>query len=168
VHDEIPEVELISEDLTDLPSRIAAVEHVRPGDVYNLGAVSFVKLPFTQIAGVVAPITPSRPDLLTLANIDTYRDFGYAGDYFEATWRMPPQDQPGEHVIATGRTWTIRQVLDLAFAAVGIDARVPVSLPMHACTAQPTTEFPEVLHEMVRNDIEFEQARATPRRTKRT
>lgn len=48
VQDEVPEVELISGDLTDLSSLIAAVEQVQPDEVYNLGAVSFVKLSFSQ------------------------------------------------------------------------------------------------------------------------
>ena len=48
VQDEVPEVELLSGDLTDLSSLIAAVEQVQPDEVYNLGAVSFVKLSFTQ------------------------------------------------------------------------------------------------------------------------
>ena len=48
VQDEIPEIELIDGDLTDLSSLIAAVEQVQPDEVYNLGAVSFVKLSFSQ------------------------------------------------------------------------------------------------------------------------
>ena len=48
VQDEIPEIELIDGDLTDLSSLIAAVEQVQPDEVYNLGAISFVKLSFSQ------------------------------------------------------------------------------------------------------------------------
>ncbi len=48
VQDEIPEIELINGDLTDLSSLIAAVEQVQPDEVYNLGAISFVKLSFSQ------------------------------------------------------------------------------------------------------------------------
>ena len=48
VQDEIPEIELIDGDLTDLSSLIGAVEQVQPDEVYNLGAISFVKLSFSQ------------------------------------------------------------------------------------------------------------------------
>jgi GDPmannose 4,6-dehydratase len=49
------------------------------------------------------------------------RDWGYAGDYVEAMWRMLQQDEADDYVIATGETWSIRDFLDLAFAHVGID-----------------------------------------------
>ena len=283
VQDEIPEVELLSGDLTDLSSLIAAVEQVQPDEVYNLGAVSFVKLSFSQpeltadvsgtgvlrmleairivggrdnrirfyqaatsemfgkvderpqrestpfhprspygtakvfgyyttvnyreaygihasngilfnhtsprrgiefverkITNAVARISLGLQDMLTLGNIDTSRDFGYAGDYVEAMWTMLQQDQPGDFVIATGRTWAIRQVLDIAFHTVGIDDwtgyvatddrfRRPAEVDQlvgdssHARTAlgwEPKTEFPDLLEEMVRHDVEQERARA--------
>ena len=58
---------------------------------------------------------------MALGNLDTSRDFGYAGDYVEAMWRMLQQDEPSDFVVATGTRWSIRQVLDLAFYAIGIE-----------------------------------------------
>jgi len=49
------------------------------------------------------------------------RDFGYADDYVEAMWRMFQQDEPGDYVVATGRTWSIHRVLDMAFRTIGIE-----------------------------------------------
>jgi GDPmannose 4,6-dehydratase len=58
---------------------------------------------------------------LRLGNLDARRDWGFAGDYVEAMWRMLQQDKPDDYVIATGETHTIRELLELAFAAAGID-----------------------------------------------
>jgi GDPmannose 4,6-dehydratase len=58
---------------------------------------------------------------MALGNLDARRDWGYAGDYVEAMWRMLQQDEADDYVIATGETWSIRDFLDLAFAHVGID-----------------------------------------------
>jgi len=58
---------------------------------------------------------------LRLGNLDAYRDWGYAGDYCEAMWMMLQQDCPDDYVICTGRTYTIREFLDVAFKEVGID-----------------------------------------------
>jgi GDPmannose 4,6-dehydratase len=283
VQDEIPEIELIDGDLTDLSSLIAAVEQVQPDEVYNLGAISFVKLSFSQpeltadvsgagvlrileairiVGGLHNPIrfyqaatsemfgkvkespqretTPFHPrspygtakvfgfyttlnyresygihasngilfnhtsprrglefverkisngvarislglqDSLTLGNLDSSRDFGYAGDYVEAMWRMLQQDAPGDYVVATGKTWTIRQVLDLAFAAVGIEDWSPyvtsddrflrpaevdqlvgdASRAKEILGWEPKMAFPQVLQQMVRSDIELERAKA--------
>jgi GDPmannose 4,6-dehydratase len=283
VQDEIPEIELINGDLTDLSSLIAAVEQVQPDEVYNLGAISFVKLSFSQpeltadvsgsgvlrlleairivggpnnrirfyqaatsemfgkvheipqsettpfhprspygtakvfgyyttlnyresygihasngilfnhtsprrglefverkITNAVARISLGLQDTVALGNLETSRDFGYAGDYVEAMWKMLQQDDPGDFVVATGTRWSIRQVLDLAFEAIGIEdwSRYVVSderflrpaevdqLVGDASRArdvlgwEPAVTFPQVLQEMVRNDIELEQAKA--------
>jgi GDPmannose 4,6-dehydratase len=58
---------------------------------------------------------------LTLGNLDAKRDWGFAGDYVEAMWRMLQQDEAGDYVIATGETHSIRHFLDIAFQHVGID-----------------------------------------------
>lgn len=57
---------------------------------------------------------------LRLGNIDSYRDWGYAGDYVEAMWMMLQQDYPDDYVICTGRTYTVREFLDCAFEYVGL------------------------------------------------
>ena len=57
---------------------------------------------------------------LRLGNLDSFRDWGYAGDYVEAMWLMLQQEQPDDYVICTGKTYTIREFLDMAFSYVGI------------------------------------------------
>lgn len=57
---------------------------------------------------------------LMLGNLDTYRDWGYAGDYVEAMWLMLQQDQPDDYVICTGNSYSIRDFLDISFGYFGI------------------------------------------------
>jgi GDPmannose 4,6-dehydratase len=56
-----------------------------------------------------------------MGNIDSSRDWGYAGDYVEAMWMMLQQDEPDDYVIATGETHTIRDLLDVSFKHAGIE-----------------------------------------------
>ena len=74
-----------------------------------------------KISQAVARIHLGKQDHVTLGNLDARRDWGYAGDYVEAMWRMLQQDEADDYVIATGETHSIRDFLDLAFAHVGID-----------------------------------------------
>ena len=225
VMSETPSLELVDGDLRDLSSLIAAVERVQPDEVYNLGAISFVHLSFTQaeltseITGLgvlrmleavrivggtdqnpirfyqasssemfgkvretpqteLTPFHPRSPygvakvfghhmtvnyreayglhassgilfnhespkrglefvtrkitnslariklglqDTITLGNLDSARDWGFAGDYVEAMWLMLQQDIADDYVIATGETHTIREFLDAAFLCAGYD-----------------------------------------------
>ena len=58
---------------------------------------------------------------LRLGNLDAKRDWGHAKDYVDAMYLMLQQDTPDDYVIATGETYSVRQFLDAAFDAVGID-----------------------------------------------
>ena len=58
---------------------------------------------------------------LRLGNLEARRDWGFAGDYVDAMWRMLQQDEPDDYVIATGETWSVRQLCQFAFEAVGLD-----------------------------------------------
>src|SRR5215210_1308139 len=60
---------------------------------------------------------------LRLGNLDSQRDWGFAGDYVKAMWLMLQQDQPGDFVVATGQTQSVRRFCELAFAHVGLDYR---------------------------------------------
>ena len=60
---------------------------------------------------------------LKLGNLEARRDWGFAGDYVDAMWRMLQQDEPDDYVVATGETWSVRQLCEFAFAAVGLDYR---------------------------------------------
>jgi len=60
---------------------------------------------------------------LRLGNLEAMRDWGYAQDYVEAMWLMLQQDQPEDYVIATGKTHSIMDLVEIAFAHVGVDWR---------------------------------------------
>ncbi len=58
---------------------------------------------------------------LLLGNLDAERDWGYAKDYVEAMWLMLREETPGDYVVATGETHSVRELVDVAFAHVGLD-----------------------------------------------
>jgi GDPmannose 4,6-dehydratase len=58
---------------------------------------------------------------LALGNLEARRDWGYARDYVEAMWLMLQQDEPDDYVVATGETHSVRELVDVAFAHVGVD-----------------------------------------------
>ena len=284
VRDENPALELIEGDLQDLSSLIAVVEQVQPDEVYNLGAISYVQLSFSQpeltadITGLGVlrmldairvvggsqnnPIrfyqasssemfgkvreTPQTEDTpfhprspygvakvfghymtvnyresyglhassgilfnheserrglefstrkitnslariklglqpkITLGNLDTARDWGYAGDYVEAMWRMLQQDEPGDYVVASGRTHTLREFLETASRIAGFDDWQPLVqqderfmrpaevdiLTGDARRARerlgwaPKVSFEELVRRMYEHDLKEEQAKA--------
>lgn len=77
----------------------------------------FVTRKVTQAAARIALGLDGR---LTLGNLDKRRDWGFAGDYTDAMWRILQCDEPGDYVLATGETHSIREFVALAFAEVGI------------------------------------------------
>jgi GDPmannose 4,6-dehydratase len=58
---------------------------------------------------------------LRLGNLDAQRDWGFAGDYVQAMWRMLQQSQPDDYVVATGRTHSVERLCELAFEAAGLN-----------------------------------------------
>jgi GDPmannose 4,6-dehydratase len=74
-----------------------------------------------KVSLAVARIARGLQDTLVMGNLDARRDWGFAGDYVEAMWRMLQQDVADDYVVATGETHSIRELLDVAFARVGID-----------------------------------------------
>lgn len=74
-----------------------------------------------KISNAVARIKLGKQDFITLGNLESKRDWGYAGDYVEGMWRMLQQDEPGDYILATGETHSIEEFLELAFKEVGID-----------------------------------------------
>jgi GDPmannose 4,6-dehydratase len=60
---------------------------------------------------------------LRLGNLEARRDWGFAGDYVDAMWRMLQPDQPQDYVIGSGETHSVRELVELAFAHVGLDYR---------------------------------------------
>lgn len=74
-----------------------------------------------KISNAVARIHLGKQDHIELGNLDSKRDWGYAGDYVEGMWLMLQQDKPDDFVLATGETHSIEEFLELAFKEVGID-----------------------------------------------
>ncbi len=74
-----------------------------------------------KVTQAVARIALGRQQQITLGNLEARRDWGFAGDYVEAMWRMLQQDEADDFVVATGEAHSIRDLLDVAFAHVGVD-----------------------------------------------
>jgi GDPmannose 4,6-dehydratase len=283
VQEEQPYVQAVPGDLTDLPSLVKALDQVRPDEVYNLAAVSFVALSFNQaeltanVTGVgvlrmldavrivgggqnnpirfyqasssemfgkvretpqteKTPFHPRSPygcakvfghditvnyresyglyacsgilfnhegprrgvefvtrkvtnavariklglqDEIVMGNLDSKRDWGYAGDYVKAMWLMLQQDEPDDYVIATGETHSIEDLVERAFAEVGIDDWRPyvrqdpkffrpaeVDLLIGDSTKartklgwQPEVDFPQLIKMMVAHDLDVESSK---------
>lgn len=133
-----------------------------------------------KISSAVARIKLGLQDEIVLGNLDAKRDWGFAGDYVEAMWRMLQQPEADDYVIATGETHEIREYLDLAFAHVGIDDWAPyvrqspdfmrpaevdllIGDPSKARDVlgwTPTVSFPELVAMMVDSDLAIEGAAA--------
>jgi GDPmannose 4,6-dehydratase len=281
---ELPFVELVSGDLADLPSIVSAMEACQPDEVYNLGAISFVALSFSQaeltanITGLgvlrmleavrmvggsqnnpirfyqasssemfgqvretpqteLTPFHPRSPygcakvfghdivvnyresyglhassgilfnhegprrglefvtrkvtnavariklglqDEVVLGNLDSKRDWGYAGDYVKGMWLMLQQDQPDDYVLATGETHSIEDLVRRAFGEVGIDNWAdyvrqdpkflrPAEVDLLIGDAskartklgwEPEVDFPALVKMMVAHDLQREAAKA--------
>jgi len=74
-----------------------------------------------KVSKAVARISLGLQETLEVGNLEAQRDWGYAGDYVEAMWLMLQQDKPDDYVIASGETHTVRELVEIAFAHVGID-----------------------------------------------
>ena len=74
-----------------------------------------------KITHGVAQIALGQASELRLGNLDAKRDWGFAGDYVEAMWRMLQQDTPDDYVVCTGETHSVREFCELAFSRVGLD-----------------------------------------------
>jgi GDPmannose 4,6-dehydratase len=281
---EMPFVELVSGDLADLPSLVSAMEACQPDEVYNLGAISFVALSFSQaeltanITGLgvlrmleairmvggtydnpirfyqasssemfgqvretpqteLTPFHPRSPygcakvfghdivvnyresyglhassgilfnhegprrglefvtrkvtnavarialglqEEVVLGNLDSKRDWGYAGDYVKGMWLMLQQEVPDDYVLATGQTHSIEDLVQRAFAEVGIDNWAdyvrqdpkflrPAEVDLLIGDAskartklgwEPEVDFPALVKMMVAHDLEREARKA--------
>ena len=132
-----------------------------------------------KISNGVAKIKLDLADSIALGNLDAKRDWGYAPDYVEGMWRMMQQDEPDDYVLATGKSHSIRDFLDIAFDEIGIDdwenlvvidpqffrpAEVEV-LRGDATKAEkilgwkPKTTFEQLVRKMVRSDLALIQQR---------
>jgi GDPmannose 4,6-dehydratase len=133
-----------------------------------------------KVSQAVARIKLGLQDEIVMGNLDAKRDWGFAGDYVEAMWRMLQQDTADDYVVATGETHSIGELLDIAFAAVGIDdwsgyvrqdpafmrpAEVDLLIgdPTKAREAlgwEPKVGFSELVTMMVENDLREQRTQA--------
>jgi GDPmannose 4,6-dehydratase len=74
-----------------------------------------------KITMAAARLSRGGQERLYLGNLDAQRDWGFAGDYVDGMWRMVQQDAPGDYVLATGETHTVRDFARLAFARAGVE-----------------------------------------------
>ena len=74
-----------------------------------------------KVTHQVARIKCGLSKKLLMGNLDAQRDWGFAGDYVRAMWTILQQPEPDDYVLATGKTHSIRELLEAAFSAVGLD-----------------------------------------------
>jgi GDPmannose 4,6-dehydratase len=131
-----------------------------------------------KITHTAAKIKLGLGDKLRLGNLDARRDWGYAGDYVEAMWRMLQEEQAADYVIATGVTHSVRDLVAAAFARCGLDwkdhvlvdpalfrpAEIEVlvgdaSRARERLGWQPRVPFEELIGMMVDHDLAILEAR---------
>ncbi len=126
-----------------------------------------------KVSHGVARIVRGRATELRLGNLDARRDWGFAGDYVDAMWRMLQRPAPVDYVIGTGETHTVRELCEIAFGHVGLDWQRHVNVdaafvrPAEVDLLQadagkarqelgwrPTTSFAQLVTMMVDADLE--------------
>lgn len=127
-----------------------------------------------KITSGVAKIKLGIKDELILGDLTPKRDWGYAGDYVDAMWRMVQSDTPDDYVIATGKTHSVKEFVDLAFKCAGLEGQAEKyvkqdqqfmrpsevdlligdnSKAKQKLNWSPTVTFEELVERMVRYDI---------------
>ena len=152
-------------------------------DMFNVSGILFnheserrgLEFVTRKITDGVARIHLGLEDHISLGNLDSKRDWGYSPDYMEAAWLMMQQDEPDDFVIATGKSHSIREFLDIAFSEVDITdwdkyvrldprferpAEVAVlcgdsSKAREQLGWKPKTSFEDMVRKMVVNDIKL-------------
>jgi GDPmannose 4,6-dehydratase len=137
-----------------------------------------------KVTNSMARIKLGLQEKVTLGNLDSSRDWGYAGDYVEAMWNMLQQPEPGDYVLAMGETHTNRDLLEVAARMAGFEDWQPLvqqderfmrpaevdiltgdaSKARQMLGWQPSVSFEELVQMMYENDLKEEQARAAAAR----
>lgn len=132
-----------------------------------------------KVTNAVARIKLGLQPDLHLGNLDAKRDWGFAGDYVEAMWLMLQQDKPDDFLVATGETHSVKDLVQIAFAAAEIDnwenyVKIDQSLIRPAevdyligdaskakkvLKWTPKTDFKKLIEMMVKSDLEMEKKR---------
>ena len=132
-----------------------------------------------KVTDAVARIKLGRAKEVRLGNLESRRDWGFAGDYVDAMWRMLQQESPDDYVIGTGHTCSVRDLCEAAFSHVGLDYRdhviqdprffrpaevdLLVADPSKARRQlgwSPKVAFKQLVETMVDADLERQRARA--------
>lgn len=135
-----------------------------------------------KVSNAVAQIKLGLLDKLTIGNLDAKRDWGFAGDYVRAMWMMLQQENPGDYVVATGVSKSVRELVDTAFRVVDLDYRDHVTVDPalfrpaevdYLCGDSsyarsklgwsPDVTFEQLVEMMVNRDLEKNRALASPR-----
>jgi GDPmannose 4,6-dehydratase len=132
-----------------------------------------------KITSNVAKIRLGKQKKFSLGDLNPRRDWGYAGDYAEAMWLMLQQDSPDDYVVATGKTYSVRDFVEVALTTAGLEPDVEryvdfdisnvrpseVSLLQGDATKirekmgwMPTTTFQKLVELMVENDLRIEKS----------
>ncbi len=133
-----------------------------------------------KITRAIGRIKVALQEKLYLGNLDARRDWGFAGDYVEAMWSMLQQDAPGDYVIATGESHSVREFVELAFHHAGLDWQRYVEVdprylrPTEVNFLQgdssrarqklgwhPRVDFPGLVEMMVQHDLELARRERT-------
>ena len=157
--------------------------HVSSGILFNHeGEYRGHEFVTRKITSNVAKIKLGLIEKFSLGDLTPQRDWGYAGDYVEAMWRMTQEEKPDDFVIATGETRSVRDFVVAALEAVGLEPDVdkyvsydqamkrPSEVDLLVGDAskaseildwQPTTTFNELVGLMVENDLRIESSSQT-------
>ena len=133
-----------------------------------------------KITNAAVRISLGKQEKVVLGSLEPKRDWGFAGDYVKAMWLMLQQEKPDDYVIATGENHSVREFVELAFKAVGINdwqKHIISDNPMHTRPAEvdyligdaskarkelgwePKTSFKELVEMMVKADLELEKSK---------
>jgi GDPmannose 4,6-dehydratase len=157
--------------------------HASSGILFNHGSprrgLEFVE---RKVTHGVAQIKLGMMNELRMGNLESQRDWGFAGDYVEAMWLMLQQDGPGDWVISTDETHSVRELCELAFGHVGLDYHdyvvqderffrpAEVDLLVGDSTKaratlgwKPKVAFPELVSMMVEADLALLKGELRPR-----
>jgi GDPmannose 4,6-dehydratase len=137
---------------------------------------NFVTRKITRAVGRIAAGTQKK---VALGNLDAKRDWGFAGDYVEAMWKMLQENEPDDYVIATGETHSVKEFLALAFGRAGLDWKAYVesdarhlrptevdlllgdaSKAKKSLGWEPKVSFPALVEMMVDADVELAKREA--------
>jgi GDPmannose 4,6-dehydratase len=135
-----------------------------------------------KITRAVGRIKLGMQDKVYLGNLDAQRDWGFAGDYVDAMWRMVQQDQPDDYVVSTGKMISVREFCRLSFEHVGLNPEEHIEIDpryfrpaeveqlLGDCTKakekldwQPTTSVEQLAAMMVDHDLEMASREKTLR-----